>query len=172
MLKGNLLDSLNTQVNAELYSSYLYLSMSAYLKDSGLDGFSHWMRVQAQEEMVHGMMIYDYIISRGGRIELAAIDRPVSEWDSPLAAAEGALGHEKNVTLMINSLMDLAIKESDHATVQFLHWFVSEQVEEEANAEELVRNFKLAGKDSSALLMIDRELTARPELYQIPPVKE
>lgn len=171
MLKQNLLDALNTQINAELYSSYLYLSMSAYLKDIGLDGFSHWMRIQAQEEMVHGMMIYDYVISRGGRVELASIDRPIFEWDAPLTAAEGALGHEKNVTLMINSLMDLAIKESDHATSQFLDWFVAEQVEEEENAQDLVRQFKLAGKNTSALLMIDKELLARPVLYQIPPVK-
>lgn len=171
MLNDKMQEALNSQLNAELFSSYLYLAMSAYLKTAGFDGFSHWMRVQAQEEMVHGAMFYDYILSRDGKVALAQIEKPDAVWGSPLEAAEATLAHERKVTGLINTLMELAHAEKDYAAVQFLQWFVAEQVEEEASAEDLVRKLKLAGSDGSALLMIDGELSQRPALYQVPPAK-
>lgn len=163
MLTQKMLDALNKQVNAELYSGYLYLSMNAYFESINLPGFAHWMRLQAAEELTHGMKMYDFINQRGGRAALAAVDAPQSDWQSPLAAFEDALKHEQKVTAMINALVDTAIAESDHASNIFLQWFVTEQIEEEQNADAVVQKLKLLGDSKNGLFMIDRELAGRSD---------
>jgi len=145
MIKEKIQDALNKQINAELYSSYLYLSMSAYFESINLKGCANWMRVQTQEELVHAMKFYDYLIERGGKVILSSIESPPTEWPSPLAIFEQAYQHEQKVTGLINGLVDLAIAEKDHATNNFLQWFVSEQVEEEASADEVAQKIKLMG---------------------------
>jgi len=156
-----MLDELNKQVNAELYSSYLYLSMAAYFESINLKGFANWMKIQAQEEVTHAMKFFDYINERGGRVTLDTIKKPPAEWKSPLDVFENTYKHEVNVTKMINSLVDLAIKEKDHATYNMLQWFVAEQVEEEASADAIRQQLKFIGKDGRGLLMLDRELSRR-----------
>ena len=160
--------ALNEQVKWELYSSYLYLSMSAYFSAMNLPGFANWMRVQAQEELMHGMKIYDFVISRGGRVELLAIDKPKFEWASPLDVVEEVYSHEKKVTGLINGLVDLAAGEKDHATSNMLQWFVKEQVEEEENASEIVEKVKIVSgeKGIGVLYMLDRDLGQRPPKLQ------
>ncbi|WP_027179021.1 ferritin [Maridesulfovibrio bastinii] len=153
--------ALNEQLNAEMYSSYLYLSMSAYFSDAGLSGFANWMRVQAQEELAHAMMFYDYIIERGGRVVLTQVEGPQTEWESPLAAVEDVLTHEKKVTSMINNLVDLAIEQKDHATNIFLQWFVSEQVEEEDSVNDVLNKLKLIGGEGNGMFIIDKDLALR-----------
>ena len=153
--------ALNDQINAEMYSAYLYLSMSAYFQSKSLTGFANWMKVQAQEEMVHAMKMYDFVNERGGRVILAAIAAPPLEWDSPLNAFEGVYEHEQKVTGLINNLVELALEEHDHATNIFLQWFVSEQVEEEDSANEVVQKIKLMGDAQGGLFMLDRELGQR-----------
>ena len=164
-----MLDELNRQVNAELYSSYLYLSMAAYFESINLKGFANWMKIQAQEEVTHAMKFFDYINERGGRVTLDTIKKPPAEWKSPLDVFENTYKHEVNVTKMINSLVDLAIREKDHATYNMLQWFVAEQVEEEASADAIRQQLKFIGKDGRGLLMLDRELSRR--LF-IPPAQE
>ena len=161
MLNEKIQDALNGQLNAELYSSYLYLSMSACFQDLNLGGFANWMRVQAQEELVHAMKFYDFINERGGRVSLKPIEGPPSEWDSPLAAFEDAYRHELKVTGLINDLVDLALTEHDHATNIFLQWFVTEQVEEEDSTNDVVHKIKLIGEDKSGFFMLDQELGQR-----------
>jgi ferritin len=161
MLSETMGKALNDQVNAEYYSAYLYLSMAAYFESMNLGGFANWMRVQTQEELAHGTIIFNYINQRGGRVTLTAIGAPKTEWESPRAVFEDAYAHEQKVTGLINRLVDLAIKESDHATNAFLQWFVTEQVEEEMNASGIANQLKVAGDSSNALFMIDRELAAR-----------
>lgn len=162
MLNEKVEKALNDQVNAEMYSAYLYLAMSAYFDSIDLPGFAKWMKMQAQEEMIHAMKMYEYVIERGGRMILGAIDAPPTEWDGPLAAFESTLAHEQKVTGLINSLVDIAISESDHATNIFLQWFVSEQVEEEANVTAVVQQLKMLGGQGHGLFMMDRELGSRP----------
>ena len=161
MIKKKMQQALNKQLNAELYSSYLYLSMSAYFNSINLKGFANWIKVQAQEELSHAMKFYNFILKRGSKVILSEIDPPQSEWNSPLAAFEHVYRHEQKVTSLINSLVDLSISEGDHATNNFLQWFVTEQVEEEASADEVVQKLKLAGKSAGGLFMIDRELAQR-----------
>jgi len=161
MIDDRMQEALNKQLNAELYSSYLYLSMSAHFHSLNLGGFANWMRVQAQEELMHALKFYDYVNERGGRTVLHPVEAPPFEWDSPLAAFEHVYQHEQKVTGMINKLVDLAVEARDHATNNFLQWFVSEQVEEEASANEVVQKLRLAGDAASALFMIDRELAQR-----------
>ncbi len=161
MLSQNMEQALNKQLNAELYSAYLYLSMAAYYYSLNLNGFANWMTVQNQEETMHAMKFYNYINERGGRIKLAQIDSPPTNWNSPLEVFEETLKHEEKVTGLINNLVDLAISERDHAANAFLQWFVTEQVEEEASANEVIQNLKLAGNDPHALFMLDRELGTR-----------
>ena len=161
MIKEKIQDALNEQINAELYSSYLYLSMSAYFESINLKGCANWMRVQTQEELVHAMKFYDYLIERGGKVVLSSIESPPTEWPSPLAIFEQAYQHEQKVTGLINGLVDLAIAEKDHATNNFLQWFVSEQVEEEASADEVVQKIKLMGDAHGVIFMLDRELAQR-----------
>ncbi|MHC4568716.1 MAG: ferritin [Planctomycetota bacterium] len=154
-------DALNEQVNAELFSAYFYLSMESFFKSKNLNGFANWMRVQTQEEMSHAMKIYGFIDERGGRISLKAIDGPQTEWDSPLAVFEAVYEHEQKVTGLINDLVDLAIKEKDHATNSFLQWFVSEQVEEEASADQAVQQLKMIENAPGGIFLFDRELGQR-----------
>ena len=161
MVSKNMEKALNAQLNAEIYSGYLYLSMAAYFEDEDLAGFANWMRVQANEELGHGMKFYDYIIRRGASVTLTAIDAPQTEWDSPLAAFKHVLEHEQMVTGLINDLVDLAIQERDHATNNFLQWFVEEQVEEEENAMEMLAKVKLAGDDNSIIYTLNEEFATR-----------
>jgi ferritin len=161
MVKKKIEAALNKQLNAELYSSYLYLSMSAYFQSINLPGFANWMRVQTQEELVHAMKFYDFINERGGRVTLQKIDSPPTTWASPLNVLENTYKHEQKVTGLINDLVNLAVGEKDHATNIFLQWFVTEQVEEEASADEVVQKLKLVGKDSGGLFMLDGEMGQR-----------
>jgi ferritin len=161
MLSKKMEKAINEQINAELYSSYLYLSMATYFESVSLGGFANWMRQQAQEELFHGMKMFDYVCECGGRVTLKAIDKPLSKWASPLDAFQNVLAHEQKVTGLINDLVNLALEERDHATTIFLQWFVSEQVEEEASAGGLVDKLKMIGKDASALFMLDTDLGQR-----------
>ncbi|MHC4743445.1 MAG: ferritin [Planctomycetota bacterium] len=161
MISKSIEKALNEQINAELYSSYLYLSMMSYFESVNLAGFATWMRAQTQEEIMHAMKMYDFVNDRGGRVILQAIDAPPSEWNSPLAAFEAAYAHEQLVTGRINDLVNLAVEEKDHATNAFLQWFVNEQVEEEASADNVVQNLKVAQNAPGALFIIDRELGQR-----------
>lgn len=161
MLKKKVEKALNDQIKWELYSSYLYLSMSAFFSKKGLPGFSHWMRMQAQEELMHATKMYDYVLERGGEAKLMAIDAPPSKWDSPLDVMEETLKHEQHVTDRINKLVDVAQSEKDHACNIFLQWFVEEQVEEEDSVGEVLDKLRLIGKEGSGLFMMDRELSQR-----------
>lgn len=160
-ISDKVVETLNKQINAEIYSAYLYLSMAAYFESIGLKGFANWMRVQWQEELTHAMRIYDYVVERGGRVRLHAVDEPPSEWKSPLEAFEAAHNHEMKVTAMINELVELALKERDFATYNMLQWFVDEQIEEEASTQEVVNKLKLVGDDGKGIFMLDRELAQR-----------
>ncbi len=161
MLSKTMEAALNEQINAEMYSSYLYLSMATWFEDQGLAGCASWMKQQAQEELFHAIKMFDFLAERGGRIILDAIAKPPHEWGSPLEVFEQVLAHEQKVTGLINDLVDLAIAEKDHATNIFLQWFVSEQVEEEDTATSLVRRLKLIGDDANGLFMLDTELGQR-----------
>ena len=161
MLSKQMEEAINKQINAEIYSSYLYLSMCAYFESIGLAGSASWMRQQAQEEMFHGMKMFDYVNERGGRVVLQAIEQPQTEWTSAFDVFENVLSHERKVTGLINDLVNLALDERDHATNIFLQWFVSEQVEEEASAGDIVDKLKLIGNDANGLFMLDRELGQR-----------
>ncbi len=161
MLSKKVQDVLNGQINAELYSAYLYSAMEAYFQSVNFQGFANWMRVQTQEETAHARKIYDFINERGGRVILEAIARPPGEWKSPLAVFEAAYKHEQKVTGLINGLVELAAKEKDHATGIFLQWFVSEQVEEEKNASEIVGKMQLLKDSAGAMYMLDKELGKR-----------
>ena len=161
MLTDKMKEALNKQINGEIYSAYLYLSMSAYSEYIGLKGVANWFMVQYKEEMEHAMKIYNYINSQSGQVKLMAVDQPPTEFESPLDMFEKTLQHEKSVTKRINDLVNLAIEEKDHATQFFLQWFVTEQVEEEANDSDIISKLKLAGTEGNALLMIDKELTTR-----------
>lgn len=158
MLSDKMQEALNGQLVAELYSAYLYLSMAAYFDAANLPGFANWMRVQAQEELTHGMRFYDFVNERNGRVVLGPIEGPPTEWDSPAAAFEHVLSHERKVTGLIHELVKLAAEEKDQATGDFLQWFVKEQVEEEESAEAVLRKVKAAGAELAAL---DGELAAR-----------
>jgi ferritin len=161
MLSKKMVEALNKQINNELYSAYLYLSMSAYSTFIGLKGLANWFMVQYQEEMMHTMKIYDYISNQGGQVTLVAIAQPPIEFGPPLEMFEKTLKHEKFITKCINDLVDLAVKEKDHATNIFLQWFVTEQIEEEANDNDIISKLKLVGKEANGLFMIDKELAAR-----------
>ena len=153
--------ALNGQLNAEYYSSYMYLSMAAYFSSIDLPGFANWMRIQVQEEEFHALKFYDYIIERCGRVILQTIEAPPSEWDSPLEAFKATLAHEQKVTGLINDLVYLAREEKDNATEIFLQWFVSEQVEEEDSVNTVLGQLKLIKDSPQALFMLDKELAQR-----------
>ncbi len=153
--------AINEQINAELYSFYLYLAMSARFEESGFPGLARWMRAQAQEEMAHALKFLAYVHERAGVVTLAAIDRPTGEWTTALAAFSAAQAHEQSITKRINALMDKAITAKDHATANFLQWFIKEQVEEEATLEPIVTRLKAIGDHPGALYYLDHELGKR-----------
>jgi ferritin len=161
MIPKTVQDALNEQINKELFSSYLYLSMAAWFEDQTLPGFANWMRVQADEEREHAMKIYDHILERGGKVTLKAIEAPKSDWTSPLEAAEEVAAHEAKVTASIHALYELALKEKDYPAQVMLQWFISEQVEEEKNAAEIVAQLKRIEAHESAVLMLDHRLSKR-----------
>jgi ferritin len=161
MLSKSMEDALNEQINAEFYSSYMYLSMSSYFEAVGLPGSAQWMKAQAQEEWFHGTRIYDFVLGRGGRVILKAIGQPPSGWDSALACFEAVQHHEQKVTGLINDLVNLALDERDHASNIFLQWFVSEQVEEEASVAAVLGKMKLIGTDAASLFALDNTLGQR-----------
>lgn len=161
MLSEKMEKALNDQIMWELYSSYLYLSMSAHFLSVNLAGFANWMRVQAQEELLHAIKFYDFVNERGGRVVLQTVKAPPSEWTTPVSVFEDTLKHERQVTKRINDLVDVALKEKDHATNIFLQWFVTEQVEEEASVKEILEKLKLLGDARGGLFMLDRELAQR-----------
>ncbi|SIO40474.1 ferritin [Halodesulfovibrio marinisediminis] len=161
MLSEKMNQALNDQVKWEMFSSYLYLSMSAYFADKGMGGFAQWMRAQAQEELFHATKFYDYINERGGRVILQPIEAPDNDWANTLEVFEETLKHEQLVTSRINDLVNLAIDERDHATNIFLQWFVSEQVEEEDSVNDVLGKLKMIGGEGQGMLMLDSELGQR-----------
>ena len=161
MISKLMQDAINDQINKELYSSYLYLSMSAYFADRNLSGFAHWMRVQEGEEREHAMKFYDFILERGGKVNLKAIDAPKTEWASTLEVAEEVASHEAKVTASIYALYETALKEKDYPAQVMLQWFISEQVEEEKNAAEIVANVKLIEERGTAIFVLDHQLGKR-----------
>jgi len=161
MIGKKMQEALNGQVNAELYSAYLYLSMAAYFELTNLPGMANWMRVQTQEEQFHAIKIYNHILERGGQVILKSIDAPPVEWNSPLAVFRFGLEHEQKVTGLINDLVYLAREEKDNASEIFLQWFVNEQVEEEDNASTIVGQLELIKDSPQALFMLDKELGQR-----------
>lgn len=161
LLSKKLEDAINEQIQAELYSSYLYLSMSAYLESINLTGFAHWMRAQTQEEMEHAMKFYHYVYERGGRVILPAIQQPPVDYESVLAIAEQTYAHEQHVTRLIYKLYELALAEKDHAAAIFLQWYINEQVEEEDNTRTIVEQLKMMGNSANGLIMLDRQLASR-----------
>ena len=161
MLSKKMIDVFSGQINRELYSAYLYLAMASYATSEGLKGIANWFNVQVQEEVSHAQKMYDYVNQQGGRVMLKDIEAPPQEFKSPVDLFEKTLDHEKIVSGLINKLVDIAREEKDHASEIFLQWFVTEQVEEEANPTDIIQKFKLMGKSGDALFMIDNELEQR-----------
>ena len=161
MLKEKMQEALNEQINKEIYSSYLYLSMSAYAQSLGLPGVAHWMKLQAQEELTHANKFFDYVHERNGKVILKPIDGVDTEFGNVIELFERVLEHEEYVTSLVNGLVDTAIELSDHATRSFLMWFVDEQVEEEANVGEIIDQLKMVEGKGQGLFMIDKEMAAR-----------
>jgi len=161
MLKEKVEAALNNQINEELYSSYLYLSMAAFFESQNFSGFANWMKIQSQEEYGHAMKIYNYILDRDGNVNLQKIEAPKGNWKSHLEAFEDALKHEQKVSKSIYDLVELSFSEKDHATNTFLQWFVNEQVEEESTSLKINERLKLTGDNKGALFMLDRELGMR-----------
>lgn len=161
MIKKRMEEELNKQINAELFSAYLYLSMSAYAETKNMSGFANWLRVQAEEEQFHAMKMFGYVNERGGTVVLEAIEKPETAWGGFVEVFEEVYKHEQKVTTLINNLVEVAMEEKDHATFNFLQWFVEEQVEEEANASGLLEQLKFIDGKGSGLFMMDRELKTR-----------
>ncbi len=161
MLKDKIIDALNHQLNSELYSSYKYLAMAAYLENENLSGFSHWMKLQSQEEYGHAMKFYGYILEVGAKVKLQKIEPSKDTWKSVKEVFEETLKHEQEVTKSIYNIVDLTVEEKDHATNIFLHWFVNEQVEEESTAAKILEKVKLVGDAKSGLFLLDREMGMR-----------
>ena len=170
MLNKKLEEAINHQINAELYSAYLYLSMGAYFAALNLPGFENWMKVQAQEETFHAIKFFNFVNERGGRVILESIDKPEADWDNAVSVFEEVYKHEQHVTALINKIMDLSIKENDHATRVFLNWYITEQVEEEANASSLLEKLKMIGDNKNGLFMMDKELSVR--VFKLPPEED
>lgn len=162
-LEKTMTKALNDQINKELASSYLYLSMSAYCEIENWRGFAKWMRVQSQEEYTHAMKIYDYILERGGKVELEAIEQPKSDFKDPVKMFSAVLEHEQKVSASIQKLYETALKENDYPTQIMLQWFITEQVEEEKSAGEIVETMKKFGDSNVSLMMLDRQLAARSQ---------
>ncbi|NLK50533.1 MAG: ferritin [Candidatus Cloacimonetes bacterium] len=161
MISKKMEKAINEQINRELFSEYLYLSMQAWFAGENLDGMASWMAAQSQEERFHAMKFFDYLMDRGGTVKLMALEQPEVDFKTPLNAFTEAYKHEQFITQSIHDLLDLAIKEKDHPTQSFLQWFVDEQVEEEATADKIVQRLKMAGNSMSIIFMMDRELGER-----------
>lgn len=161
MLNKKIEDALNAQINAEMWSAYLYLSMSAWCAAEGKPGMANWYEVQFREEQDHARILFNYVLSRGGRVELKAIDAVPTTWQSPLDVLEATLAHEEKVTALINNLFALTTAENDYATQSMLKWFIDEQVEEEENARTLIDNLRMIDGNGYGLFMFDKELAAR-----------
>ena len=161
MLDKRMQDAINEQINWELYSGYLYLSMAAQFSEQGMPGGQNWMTVQFQEELGHAQKMFDYVTTRGGRVTLEAIAKPRTEWAAGLDMFKDALAHEEIVTARIHDLASLALDIRDHATYNFLQWFIAEQVEEEETAGGMVQKFTMAGEHPAGLYQLDKELQAR-----------
>ncbi len=161
MISNKMEKALNEQLNAELFSSYLYLSMAAYFEAKNWRGFANWMKKQSKEEYEHAMKFFEFINEVGKKVTLDKIEKPKLEWNSPLEAFEEALKHEEYITKRINDLVNLAIEEKDHATNNFLQWFVKEQVEEVSSVQKIVDTMKLIGEHAGSLFMLDHELGKR-----------
>lgn len=169
MISDNMEKNLNTQINKELYSSYLYLSMSAFLKSLNLYGFANWMYIQAQEETAHAMAILDFIIQRGGKVSLEPIDKPPTDFKSVLDLFEMSLSHEVYISGLIHKLADLADEENDRPAQSFLKWYIDEQVEEEASAQDVVSKLKFVNSSPGAILFMDKEMAKRT--FEPPEIK-
>ncbi len=161
MLNKKMTTAINNQIQEELYSFYLYLAMAEYAADKGLPGMQHWMRNQAMEEMSHAVRFMNYLGEKGAAVELKTLKAPPKSWKTPKAAFEEALKHEGHITDCINKLVDLAMSLKDHATVNMLNWFVSEQVEEESTAQAVIDMINLTGAAPGGMFMVDRELATR-----------
>lgn len=161
MLTKNMQEALNEQIKNEISSAYIYLSMSAFCEAENLPGFAKWLRVQWQEELEHGLKMFDYVAERGGVVLLQAIEKPAAKWKSPLDVFEHVLSHEQKVTASIHRLYEVALREKDYPSQVMLQWFISEQVEEEKNVTEIIELMKMAGNSGPSLLMMDRQLGMR-----------
>lgn len=161
MLSKTMTEALNKHINAEIYSAYLYMAMSAQASHSGFPGMASWFAIQTKEELSHTEKLYAYVNSQGAHVILEAIEQPQTKFDGALELFEATLKHEQLVTSLINDLADLAVEEKDHATQIMLQWFISEQVEEEENARDIIDRIKLAGNQGQGLFMIDKELGSR-----------
>jgi ferritin len=161
MISKTMQDAINKQINKELFSSYLYLSMVAYFEDNDLPGVAHWLRLQSNEEIEHGMKFFNFLVERGGKVKLGALEEPKAEWTSSMNAFEEVLKHEQFITASINTLYELALAEKDYPTQVLLQWFINEQVEEEANANEIISKLKMIENKGTAVLMLDKELGKR-----------
>ena len=161
MLENKIATLINEQVNKELYSAYLYLEFANYYEDEGLDGFAHWYEIQAQEERDHAFKMRRYLIDNGFSVTFDAIAKPERNFKTHLDPLEAGLEHERYVTSLIHTIYNAAFEQKDYKTMQFLDWFVKEQVEEEKNAEDLIKKMKLFGSDSKGLYMLNQELLAR-----------
>ena len=166
MLDKRMQDAINSQINWEFYSGYLYLSMASQFSETGMSGGQNWMTVQYQEELAHARIMFTYVLTRGGRVILEAIEQPQTEWPNGLAMFQEALAHEEKVTARIHDLASLALELKDHATYNFLQWFIAEQVEEEETAMDMVQKFKMAGEHPAGLYQLDKELATR--VYNAP----
>ena len=160
-MKGAVRDAMAEQIKHEFYSAYLYLSMAGSFEVANLTGFAHWMRQQRAEELEHAMKLFDFLLDRGEHVELQAIEAPPYAFRSPLDTFEQALEHEKEITARINDLFELSVRENDFPAQVFLGWFVTEQVEEEKSATDVVERLRMAGDDSAAILLLDAELGRR-----------
>lgn len=167
MMNKKVEEAINSQINYEFYSSYLYLSMSAYFTSVNLKGFANWMNIQAQEELMHGMKMYQYILSRNGIVTLQPLSGPETTWKSTLDVFEKTYAHELTVTSRIHAIADLAMQEKDHATSVFIQWFINEQVEEESNDTGIIDELKMIADSREGLFMLDRELATR--VFAMPP---
>lgn len=161
MINVRLEEAINKQINAEFYSAYLYLSMSAYFEEINLPGFANWMRIQFEEEQFHALKLLDYLAERGGRVALDAIEKPKFEWCGAIEVFEETLAHERHVTSLINDLAEVAEQEKDRATRNLLTWFIDEQVEEESGVETILNQLKLINGEGHGMLMLDREFATR-----------
>lgn len=161
MFNKKIEDAIIDQINYEMYSGYIYLSMASYFESVNLKGFANWMRIQVQEENFHAMKMFDFVLERGGRPLLKAIGEPKNDWKDAIECFKVALEHEESVTSRINNLLELAVAEKDHATANFLQWYVAEQVEEESSVSEILEQLKMIDGKGSGMFMIDKELKAR-----------